>query len=141
VEIPGNFTEASGYDAVRRILQKAPLPTALIASNDAMAVGALSALTDAGVAIPDSMALAGFDDIPIAAWLTPSLTTVSSAIYDIGVRAVEVVLDAVGNKSEHRRQQQTLPVTLRVRESCGCSMQKFCERIINPSAIQSSFHK
>jgi LacI family transcriptional regulator len=127
VEIPGNFTEASGYDAVRRILQKAPLPTAMIASNDAMAVGALSALTDAGVAIPDSMALAGFDDIPIAAWLTPSLTTVSSAIYDIGVRAVEAVLDAVGNKGEHRRQQQTLPVTLRVRESCGCSMQKVHE--------------
>ncbi len=120
LRVAGNFTEASGYDAVKTLLGLHPRPTAIFASNDAMAIGALSALRDAGVQIPDEIALAGFDDIPVASYLTPTLTSVEVGIHHLGVRAIETVLHAVKNQNIHRRQHAILPTTLSLRESCGC---------------------
>ena len=71
-EINGDFSEASGYDAIKRILTLKPRPTAIFASNDSMALGALSALRETGIAVPREMALAGFDDIPVARNLSPA---------------------------------------------------------------------
>jgi LacI family transcriptional regulator len=119
-EIAGEFSEASGYEAGRNILSLSPRPTAVFASNDATAVGLLSALRDAGVRVPAEIALAGFDDIPISAYLTPALTTVHMGVHELGVLAVESVLRAVREKNTHRRQQVVLPTTLAIRESCGC---------------------
>src|SRR5512140_2508683 len=64
LELPGEFNEASGFEAVEKILHLQPRPTAIFASNDSMAIGALSALRDAGLQIPQDMALVGFDDVP-----------------------------------------------------------------------------
>lgn len=122
VELAGDFSEASGYDAVKTLLRGTSRPTAILASNDAMAIGALSALRDAGIAIPDEIALAGFDDIPIASYLTPSLTTVHIGINSLGVNAVEVVLHAIREKNNHQKRQLSLPTTLSIRESCGCTV-------------------
>ena len=119
-EINGNFSEASGYDSVKEILALTPRPTAVFASNDSMAIGALSALRDSGLQVPKDIALAGFDDIPIASYMTPSLTTVHVGIHGLGVHAIETVLHAFKNKNEHHKQQVLLSTTLSLRGSCGC---------------------
>jgi LacI family transcriptional regulator len=119
-ELPGNFSEASGYDAARQILALAPRPTAIFACNDTTAIGALSALREAGVQVPGEMALAGFDDIPVGAYLTPSLTTVRVGIHEVGVIAVEILLQALRERSTHERQRRIISTTLAIRASCGC---------------------
>lgn len=120
-QVPGSFSEASGYDAARQLLMCSPRPTAIFASNDAMAIGALSALRDSGVQVPEHMALAGFDDIPIASYLTPALTSVRVGIHGLGVLAIETVLDAVRHQNAHTKKQVILPTRLILRQSCGCS--------------------
>jgi len=119
--VPGNFSEAGGYEAVGALLALPARPDAIFASNDSMAIGALSALRDAGMQVPDEIALAGFDDIPIASYLTPSLTSVHVGIHGLGVRAIETVLNAVSGKNSHRKCHILLKTELRLRESCGCT--------------------
>lgn len=121
LEIAGDFSESSGYDAGRKVLALSPRPTAVFTSNDATAVGVLSALREAGVPVPGEIALAGFDDIPIAEYLTPPLTTVHVGVHHLGVLAVQTVLGAVREKNTHRKQQVVLPAVLAIRETCGCS--------------------
>ena len=121
LEIEGTFSEASGYDAIRTILALPGRPTAIFASNDAMAVGALSGLRDAGMRVPDDMALAGFDDVPVARYLTPTLTSVHVSISDLGVHAIRRLIHAVREKNAHVRQHALVTTTLALRESCGCT--------------------
>jgi LacI family transcriptional regulator len=85
----GNFREESGFAAAALLLLQGPLPDAIFAANDAMALGCLHALRDAGVSVPGDIALAGFDDIPIARFLDPPLTTAGVAIADMGREAIE----------------------------------------------------
>ena len=86
----GDFTEESGYRAGHRVCAKRrSRPRAIFAANDMMALGCLFALTEKGVRVPDDIALAGFDDIPIARFVTPPLTTVRVRIADLGRRAFE----------------------------------------------------
>ena len=61
LELPGDFTESSGYDAAERLLRRRTRPTAIFAANDATAIGVLSALHDRGVRVPEDVAVAGFD--------------------------------------------------------------------------------
>ncbi len=119
--VPGTFSEASGFGAVNKILALDPRPTAVFASNDTMAIGALSALREAGIRIPDDMALAGFDDIPVDLYLTPPLSSVQVGIHNLGVQAIETVLTAVREKNAHHKQQVHLATKLSLRESCGCT--------------------
>jgi LacI family transcriptional regulator len=94
-EIGGDFTEASGYAAVLELLAMTPRPTALFAANDSMAVGALAALAEAGVRVPEEISVTGFDDIPIARYVSPPLTTIRVDIADLGRRAFGLLLDAL----------------------------------------------
>jgi LacI family transcriptional regulator len=122
LQSPGNFTEAAGYEAVKDLLSVSPRPTAIFACNDSTAIGALSALREQGIQVPEEMALAGFDDVPIAAYLTPTLTSVHVGIHDLGVKATDTVVHAVRNKNAHHKQQAVLPTRLSLRESCGCKV-------------------
>ncbi|HUP46743.1 MAG TPA: LacI family DNA-binding transcriptional regulator [Thermoanaerobaculia bacterium] len=119
LEIGGDFSEASGYAAALQLLDIRPQPTAIFAANDAMAVGALFALREKQMRVPEDMALVGFDDIPIARYVTPRLTTVTVAIAELGRRAFELLLESIGNKSSRRPPRETLSTTLVVRDSCG----------------------
>lgn len=119
LEVEGTFTDVSGYEAARRLLTLAPRPTAVFASNDAMAIGALSAFREAGLHVPDDIAVAGFDDIPIAAYVMPRLTTVHVPISELGVRAMERLVEAVRRENHHARRQDVVPTTLVLRDSCG----------------------
>ena len=116
----GAFTEASGYAAVGPFLALADRPTALFAANDAMAIGALRALREAGLDVPADVALAGFDDVPVARYVTPALTSVHVPIDEMGARAVGAVLAAV--RQSDGRGSVTLPTRLVVRESCGSAL-------------------
>jgi LacI family transcriptional regulator, galactose operon repressor len=121
LEIEGDFSEDSGYRAGRRLLKLKPRPTAVFAANDSMAIGCLFALREARVRVPEDVALAGFDDIPIARYLTPPLSSVHVPISELGMRAMDRLLHAVDSKNEHERSQETVPTTLVVRGSCGGS--------------------
>jgi LacI family transcriptional regulator len=118
-EVPGDFTETSGFQAIERLLSMRDRPTAVFAANDAMAIGALSALRDAGVRVPDHLAVVGFDDIPLARYMNPPLSSVHVAIAELGVRAVETLLHAIDHRNEHTRRHQRLETTLVIRRSCG----------------------
>ncbi len=87
--LDGDFTQAAGYRAVMRMLDGGERPDAIFAGNDMMAVGALLALQEAGVACPEDVAVVGFDDVPIAELVRPALTTVRVDIAGTGKRAME----------------------------------------------------
>ena len=118
-EVPGDFTDSSGFEAGVELLRHARRPRAVFAANDAMAIGALSAFREAGVAVPGDVAVAGFDDIPMARYTHPPLSTVRVDIVALGERAATRLLEAVGNTRRHRKRRERLPVTLVIRESCG----------------------
>jgi LacI family transcriptional regulator len=118
-EIAGDFTETGGYRAARALAALSPRPTAVFAANDAMAIGALSAFREVGLQVPEDIAVAGFDDIPMARYMSPPLTSVHVEISELGARAMGVLLAAVQEKNRHERQQLVLPTTLVVRQSCG----------------------
>ena len=119
LELGGDFSEESGYRAGQRLLALEPRPAAVFAANDSMAIGCLFALREAGARVPGDIALAGFDDIPIARYITPSLSSVHVPIAELGTRAMERLLHAVDNKNGHERRQETVATTLVVRGSCG----------------------
>jgi LacI family transcriptional regulator len=122
-EVPGDFSEASGHRAVAALLALSPRPTAVFAANDSMAIGAMSALREAGLRVPEDIAVAGFDDIPIARYTSPPLTSVHVSIAELGARAVETLLHAMANKGAHARRHQRLATTLVIRQSCGAGLQ------------------
>ena len=91
--LQGNFDEASGEALTRTLLDEGLNVDAILAANDMMALGALQTLRSAGVAVPQQVAVAGFDDIPLARYL--DLTTISVDIAGLGARAVEMVLGTI----------------------------------------------
>lgn len=121
LEFPGNFREDAGYRAGQRIARMTgrAAPTAVFAANDAMAIGCLAALREAGRSVPDDFALAGFDDIPIASFTAPPLTSVRVSIAELGAAAADRVLYGVRTRNGHKRLHLTLPTTLVTRESSG----------------------
>jgi LacI family transcriptional regulator len=118
-ELGGNFTEASGYEAARRFVALGTRPEALFASNDSMAIGALSALRDAGLRVPEDVVVGGFDDIPMAQYMSPPLTSVRVPMGTLGAQAVDLLVVAVSQEGRHRALRKTLATTLVVRGSCG----------------------
>ena len=120
-ELAGDFTEDSGFFAVQRMLARRSLrPTAIFAANDSMAIGALSALREAGAGVPEDFAVVGFDDIPIARHMSPPLSSVHVPIAALGERATENLIAAVTNPKYDPR-HITLRTTLVIRGSCGPS--------------------
>ena len=118
LEFEGDFSEASGYQAAAAILDHMPRPTAVFTANDYMAIGLLGALRQAGIAVPDGMAVAGFDDIAIAQYLNPPLTTVHVDAYEEGKCAVQLLVAALKTQPV-RGSTEILPTHLVVRGSCG----------------------
>lgn len=115
----GDFTEEGGYRAGKQILAQRVRPDVIFAANDIMAIGCLFALAESGVDAPREMAVVGFDDIPIARYITPALTTVRVRIADLGGRALERLLATVGQKEGGRVTTETMQPELVVRASCG----------------------
>ena len=119
LEFQGDFTESSGYRCGSRILRCKPRPTAVFASNDYMAVGLISAIRNAGLRVPQDIAVTGFDDIALAQYLNPPLTTVRVDAYELGERAVRKCILSIRQGGCTANGHETLPATLIVRNSCG----------------------
>ena len=115
----GDFSEAGGYAAMQRLL--AHQPDAVFAASDIMAVGALRALREAGLRVPDDVALVGYDDMPFAARADPPLTTVRQPIHRTGALAAETLIDLIENPGASPR-RIVLPTELVIRESCGANL-------------------
>lgn len=117
--VDGDFTEESGYRAGQQLLARTKRPAAVFAANDMMAVGCLAAFKDAGVQVPEDIALAGFDDIPITRYVTPALTTVRVRIADFGRLALERLADVVERPGQETPSADTLGFEIVVRDTCG----------------------
>jgi DNA-binding LacI/PurR family transcriptional regulator len=95
----GNFTAESGLEAMRSILGACRRPpTAVFAASDTVAFGAMKAIHERGLRIPDDLSVAGFDDIPLAAYATPPLTTVGFPGIQEGIRAGEILMDLLDGR-------------------------------------------
>jgi len=97
--VEGNFRYAGGQHAMRRLLSAGKIPDAVFASNDMMALGAMSVLRDAGLFVPDDIAIAGFDDIPPAALTTPGLTTMAMPMGELGRAAAMLLAEHLADDS------------------------------------------
>ncbi|HET9768903.1 MAG TPA: LacI family DNA-binding transcriptional regulator [Thermoanaerobaculia bacterium] len=101
LEMAGDFGEESGLRAGAKMAALMPHPTAIFAANDAMAIGCLAAMRERGLRVPEDVSLVGFDDVPIARYLTPALTTVQVPIAELGKQAMARLLAAVDGRPSH----------------------------------------
>jgi len=124
LEWDGDFTEESGFAAAQHIVSMKPRPTAIFASNDTMAIGAIGALHELGVRIPEDISICGFDDIPIAQHLRPALTSVHVPIYDLGQMAVKNIVERIQKGRSGKPLNLVIAPTLSVRSSCRRLIQK-----------------
>jgi len=113
----GRFSTDSGRDGVERAMGTRPHPTALFALNNFVTIGALQKLNALGLRVPEDVALVGFDDLPPAMVGQPFLTVVSQPAYEMGRKAVEVLLDGLDGSAPP--QEILLPTELIVRRSSG----------------------
>lgn len=128
--VQGDFDEASGHRAGRELLSASPRPDAVFAANDMMALGCLFAFAQAGVRVPTDVALAGFDDIPLARYVHPALTTIRVNIAELGARAARLLIARIASDAtadEASAEPSVLATELIVRESS----------VPHPSLLQS----
>ena len=118
-EVEGFFTRESGYKAAQEILASGLNPTAILAANDLSALGALSALHEAGLRIPEQIVLTGFDDVSSTRYSTPQLTTVRVPIRMLGERAATRLFGLIGNGNGKEGTIERMPVELVLRASTG----------------------
>jgi LacI family transcriptional regulator len=117
--VEGDFLQKTGYEMTKSLLQSVnPPPTAIFASNDLSAFGAMDAAREHGLRIPEDISIIGFDDIPQASLVYPKLTTVRQPLEQMGQVAVKLLLDRIENRNRPP-QRVTLATQLVIRDSCG----------------------
>jgi len=114
-----NFVPESGQEAMESLLKLAAAPTAVFVASDVVAVGALNAILNSGREIPGDVALIGFDDIFLAAYTRPSLSTVRVPAYGLGWTAAELLITLI--EGDEDVSSVTLETELVIRESCGAN--------------------
>ncbi|WP_433087430.1 LacI family DNA-binding transcriptional regulator [Dactylosporangium sp. CA-052675] len=112
----GHLTREDGHAAARALLSRTPRPTAIFASNDLQALGVYQAAREAGLRVPDDLSVVGFDDLPIAAWADPPLTTVHQPLTEMAAAATEMAL-ALGRGDPATHTGLELATALVVRDS------------------------
>ena len=95
----GDYHAQSGLDITHSILKMNPRPTAIFALNDLMALGALRAAAEAGCSVPEDLAVVGYDDLELAHFTNPPLTTIAQPKKEIGAQAVNLLVDRMSHKS------------------------------------------
>jgi len=114
--VPGDYTDESGYEVTKRLIDSEASFDALFCGNDNTARGAYQALSEAGLSVPDDVAVAGFDDLDFAAELEPPLTTVRQGVGEIGHESARTLLSLLENPDSGPR-RVLLPTELVVRGS------------------------
>ncbi len=115
--VQGDYLQSSGYQAAQTLLALPQRPTAIFASNDLEALGAMQAIREHGLSIPDDISLMGFDDIPQASMTHPTLTTVRQPLDTMGRVAARLLLEHIENPQKQPR-RVTMATKLIVRDSC-----------------------
>jgi LacI family transcriptional regulator len=119
----GSFTIESGYEMAQQALALSPQPTALFAANNFIAVGALRALREAGLHVPDDISVVAFDDLPDSMLIDPFLTVVRQPAYEIGRQATLLLLNRLSDKAAEPH-EIILPTQLVIRRSSGAPLLK-----------------
>ncbi len=114
----GDWSPASGYKALRKLLDQGTSFSAVFAQNDRMALGAMKMLQEAGMRVPQDISVIGFDDMPLASFFQPALTTVRQDMYRIGQVAAQTLIDLIEKKDLPHKQIQ-IPAELVIRDSTG----------------------
>jgi LacI family transcriptional regulator, galactose operon repressor len=115
----GGYRLENGYEAMQSLLSLDDPPTAVFTYNDIMAIGAIRALRERGVNVPQDFSVVGYDDIPDAAFTCPALTTVRQAKYDMGAKGIEILLKIMDGEVVDPQTEERVDVELVVRESTG----------------------
>lgn len=116
----GEFNEHQAYRVMIELIEKGDLPRAFFIANDEMAAGAILALKEHQIKVPEDIAIIGFDDIPLARHITPALTTVRRPAYDLGIMAAHTLLNNLKGKQSSK--SIMLSTAFVVRESCGMNL-------------------
>jgi len=116
LRVPTDNSESLGYEAVQQLLERGDSFDAIFAVTDLIAIGAMRALLDAGLRVPDDVSVVGFDDMPLAAYVTPRLTTVQQNAQMAGDGLVEGIVNLIKGEPV---QSKLMAPKLIVRESCG----------------------
>ena len=112
----GRFDRLSGYEKIRILLQQRPRPTAVVCSNDLVAIGVLSGLREAGLKCPEDVSVLGFDDIEVSELTAPALTTVFQPGYQMGAKGAAQLIKRIRGSAEPA-QKIVLPTELKIRHS------------------------
>jgi LacI family transcriptional regulator, galactose operon repressor len=117
------LTVDHGQQAASLLLARRPRPTAVMCANDLLALGVLKGLTSAGVAVPEEMALVGYDDVSFASMLSPPLSSVRQPKYELGASAAELLLEEAAG-GDHRHRSVRFEPELVVRASSGSNINR-----------------
>jgi len=102
-ERKGKYSIKGGYDLMDEILQLEDKPTAVIALNDEMALGAIRKIEDSGFKVPNDISVVGFNNFEISEWVTPSITTIAQPMYDIGAISARMLIKIINNKQDENK--------------------------------------
>ncbi|MNN42377.1 HTH-type transcriptional repressor PurR [compost metagenome] len=112
-----NFFESSGYEAMQKIINSGSLPQAVFCASDLLAIGAMRALKEHHISVPDDIGIIGCDDIDACKYTSPTITTIRQNKDKIGRLAASLLYDLINNQSE--TSNVVVEPELIVRESCG----------------------
>jgi len=136
----GDFNKESGYEKAKLLLRLNPRPSAIFAANDLLAFGALNAIRDLGLRCPEDVSVIGFDNLDLAEFVTPTLSSVEQSGYKLGALAAQVIADrARGDKGP--RKEHILSTTLKLRASVGPGPKDALSSPLTKTAKQSGAEK
>ena len=118
-EYHGVFNQASGFEMTHKALAEAQKPTAIFAANNFIAFGALKALHELELRVPEDIAVVGFDDLPSSLVTFPFLTVAAQPAYEMGRRAIEILLEKLDGGPSDQYQEVVLPAEIVIRQSSG----------------------
>jgi LacI family transcriptional regulator len=122
---PGAFNQEMGYKLTQKAMTQTPRPTALFAANNLIAIGALKALQDMQIKVPEEVAVVGFDDLPANLVVNPFLTVAAQPVHAMSRKATELLLARInGSAPQDQYQNIKLPVEIIVRSSSGGALQR-----------------
>ena len=114
--VEGKYDLESGYQAMKQLLSLTNIPTAVFCSNDDMAVGAIKAIMNEGLRVPEDISIIGFDDNVFSSFLSPALTTIKKPIEEISIKGAGKLLKLIDDKNLER-ERIYVPTVLQIRES------------------------
>jgi LacI family transcriptional regulator len=113
------FSYEAGYRAALQLIQKSILPKAIFAAGDMLAIGAMKALRENHIRVPQDVAIAGYNDIDVSNYVTPALTSVTIPVAQMGEASANLLIQLLNNQAVNRK-PVLMPTELIIRESCGC---------------------